>query len=449
MLTITEPARDVPVVAEVDVCVLGGSCTGVFASVAAARAGASAAVVEVNGCFGGVATAGLVNIWHKTVDERMEQQIIGGLTMEVVDRLRKRDAVKEFVPDASKQFILNTAELQIELDELVRDAGVRPFLHTRFVAPVTEDGQVTAAIIEDKTGRRAIKAKQFIDATGDGDLLARAGLPFELRDDLQPPTVCAMIQGIDQIDSERHWVDEVFDESRPEHLTCGFLWTSKVTGLENMRMVAGSRVNNANCADADELTAAEIEGRRQVRVICDVLRSLPGGKQHVGLAGMSSYIGIRETRHAVCLHRVTEEEVLHGVSYPDTIGNGCYRVDVHHSDKPGLTFRYLDGREEYLAPGEPKQLGRWREETDDWNAFYQIPYRSLVPKGSKNVLVAGRLLDADRGAYGGLRVMVNCNQTGQAAGLAAAQAAKDDLTVDRVDTSRLQQELRDQGAVIF
>ena len=445
---ILEPERRVPVAAEVDLCVLGGSCTGVFAAVAAARIGLSVAVVENHGFFGGTATAGLVNVWHSLLDTERKQPIIAGLSAEVIERLQRRESV---VLGGNGNYLLNTSELKIELDELVREHGVRPLLHTRFVAPAMEDSRLAAAVIEDKTGRRAIRARMFIDATGDGDLIARMNLPTELRSDLQPPTMCAAVSGLVQLANRVpgfHLATAVFDEAEPEHLPRGLLWASPRVGSADDRMVAGTRVAGANCADADELTAAELEGRRQVRGMLDILRRRGGD---VSLVELASAIGIRETRHARCLHRLTEQEVLEGVRFDDAIANGSYRVDVHHSGRPGLTFRYLDGRECYhdLEPSRPAQEGRWRPVRDVDPTFYQIPYRCLVPRGSANVLVAGRLIDADRGAYGAIRVMLNTNQTGQAAGAAAAIAIQDGCTVDRVDVGRLRDALQAQGCLIL
>ena len=193
--TITEPARQVPVVADCDVCVVGGSATGVFAAVAAARLGARVAIIESNGFFGGVATASLVNLWHSTEDMHNRQQIIAGLTTEVFERLARRGGL-EVVTGERTYYALNTEELKIELDVLITEADVRPFLHTLFVLPVVEDGRIVAALIEDKTGRRAIRARQFIDATGDADVVARVGLPVYQRPQVQPPTMCAILRGL-------------------------------------------------------------------------------------------------------------------------------------------------------------------------------------------------------------------------------------------------------------
>lgn len=167
------------------------------------------------------------------------------------------------------------------------------------------------------------------------------------------------------------------------------------------------------------------------------------------MAALPARIGIRESRHAVCLHTLTEEEVLGGKRFPDAIANGTYRVDIHYPDRPGLVFRYLDGTEEHVIPGQPTRRGRWRPEGGGCPPFYQVPYASLVPRGARNVLVAGRLVDADRGAFGAVRVMINCNQMGQAAGTAAWLALRDGAGVADVSPEELRATLRKQGAIVF
>jgi hypothetical protein len=450
---IHEPARTVPVIHECDVCVVGGSCTGVFAALRAAELGASVALIENNGFFGGVATAGLVSIWHSRFDTLGRLGIIGGLTSKVIESLARRGAAVLHANDPSKYATLNTAELAIELDAMiVAQPRLRPFLHTRFVQPVVEAGRITAAIIEDKTGRRAIRASIFIDASGDGDLLARAGLPSRRLGDVQPPTTCALIHGIEAVARANPGFSlgaAVHDVRFPGALKQGFLWSVGVTGVPDATMVAGTRIHHADCSDADQLTRAEIEGRRQVRAMRDILHDHFAGGEAVSLIALPAYIGIRETRHAECLHTLTEMEVLEGVRFPDAIANGSYRVDVHHSDRAGLTFRHLDGSEIYHAPGAPGVASRWRAPREFDPTFYQIPYRSLVPRGSFNLLVAGRLMDADRGAYGAVRVMVNCNQTGEAVGVAAVLAQRAGCPVGEVPVERLRSTLAELGAIIL
>jgi len=449
---IREKARSTPVACEADVCVIGGGCTGTCAAVRAARMSAATVLVEMNGFLGGVATAGLVNIWHSLHDVKQREPIIGGLTAEIIDRLARRDAVQHGESE-NCAYVLNTEELKIELDTLVSEARVRPFLHARFVAPIlSAPGTLEAIVIEDKSGRRAIRAKQFIDATGDGDVIHRMGLPTVKRDDLQPPTCCAWIEGLGSVAKANptfNLAHEVFNPAYPEALPEGFLWTAQVPASADITMVSGTRVKRADCSDADELTKAEIEGRRQVRAILDILRNHVQGGRAAFLRGLPAYIGIRETRHACCLHTLTEDELLRGVRFEDAIANGTYRVDIHHSDKPGLTFRYLDGGEEYVVPSKPPVQGRWRPPGDDHALFYQIPLRSLLPRGASNVLAVGRLIDADRGAYGAIRVMVNCNQTGEAAGAACALAAARGGAATEVPAAAVRAALCAGGAIIF
>jgi len=435
--TIREPAREVPVAFDCDVCVVGASCTGVFAAVAAARLGAKVALIESNGFFGGVATAGLVNIWHSLHDRSGKQQIIAGLTWETIERLRRRDAVRSV-----GHFLLNTEMLKLELDRMVVEAGVRPFLHTLFVAPVAESGRMTAAIVEDKTGRRAIRARQFVDATGDGDVAHRMGLETYRREHVQPPTMCCLLRGLGAIQKAHpgfnvHRV--IFDKKYPQAIPQGYAWSASVPGDcacppegavpggDDLRMLAGTRVHGADCSDADQLTRAELEGRRQVNAICELLREHFLGGRGVPLVALPARIGVRESRHVRALHQLTAEEMLTGKRFPDAIANGTYHIDVHSATGAGVAFRELN-------EGVP---------------FYQVPYAALVPRGAKNVLAAGRMIDADEQAFGGFRVMVNCNQTGEAAGTAAWLALDSGADVGAVDTARLRTTLRKQGAAVI
>ena len=451
---IREPARDVPVVGHFDLCVIGGSCTGLFAAVAAARLGATVCLVENLGYFGGTATASMVNIWHSSFDTAGKRRIIGGLTVELMDRLAKRDAVSVAGPrDHSRGFTFNSAELILELDAFVGEAAkVRPMLHTRFVAPVGEGGRLSAVIVEDKTGRRAVAASQFIDASGDADVAHRMGLATYKDTLIQPPTTCVHLMGLAEVRKQNRGFSlgrTVFDPKYPEALAGGFLWSAGVPNVPDVTMIAGTRVHGADCSDADQRTAAEIEGRRQVRAMCDVLRKHVKGGRKVTPIGLPARIGIRDGRHVRCLHQLTEKEVLAGKRFADAIANGSYRVDVHHANKAGLTFRYLDGREVYVEPGKRSKATRWRDKTATNPTFYQVPYRCLVPKGAKNLLIAGRSLDADRGAFGAVRVMVNCNQMGQAAGTAAVQALGTKTDLADLDTAALRKTLAKQGAVII
>ena len=446
MSTILEPARELPVIHEADVCVLGGSCTGLFAAVRAARLGASVAIVERAGCFGGVATISLVNVWHSKFDTAYRQQIFGGLTVETMSRLKQRGAVTERDESPAWHWAFVPGELMCELDELVVEHGITPFLHTPFAAPYVESGELRAVIVETPSGRAAIRARMFIDATGDGTLCHRLGLPTYVHEHLQPATTCAIFGGWDSVrgtdlNALRIQYGEEF--GLPE----GFVWGATLPGSDAY-MLAGTRVYHADCSDATALTGAEMEGRRQVRAFMDLVRAkVPD--QRLSLLGLPARIGIRETRHVRSQYQLTGDDVLYGRRFDDAIANGSYRVDIHHQARPGITFRHLDGTEVYARPGYPNEHGRWREETAENPTFYQIPYRCLVPGGCDNLLVAGRMIDADVQAHAAIRVMVNMNQTGEAAGVAAVLAMRSGKAVGALDPEAVRRTLAEGGSLVL
>ena len=432
-----------PVIDEADICVLGGSCTGVFAAVRAARLGARVIVVERQNAFGGVATRALVNVWHSFLDAEFKNRIIAGLSQEVIERLARRNAVLEYKRSPSTGFRFNSQELMMELDELVLESGVRPYLHTLFSEPVTDgEGRLEGVVVDNKSGRGVIRAKYFIDATGDGDLCHRLGLPSYTHELMQPPTMCAHIEEYDAKE-----INRIIREHGEEFgIPSGFVWGGPLPGTKTF-MLAARRVSGVDCSDAVQLTRAEMEGRRQVRAIMDMMRKYAG--RELGLNGLPSCIGVRETRHFRCLHRLRVEDMLSGKRYDDAVANGRYRLDIHHQGKPGLTFRYLDGTEVYMRPGYPKQTGRWRPETGENPVFYQVPLRSLIPGRYDNLILAGRMLDTEMAAFSGVRVMVNMNQLGEAAGVASWLALDGSTSIARVDPGAVRKTLEKGGSIIL
>jgi hypothetical protein len=443
---IHEPAHDLPVAYEADLCVLGGSCTGVFAAIRAARLGLKVVIIEKQGCFGGVATASLVCVWHSFFDTEDKKAIIDGLTRETMERLERRGvATQAKRPNPSRYYTFNPEELKITLDEMMLEAGIKPYLHTQFCAPLWENdseacGKLVGVAIENKSGRSAIRARFFIDATGDGDLAARAGCETYFSSHLQPATTCATISGWDSLRLETDYSNLLAQHGEEFGLPTGFAWGGIIPGSQNY-MMAATRVYGTNPADADDLTKTEIEGRRQVRAILDLLKRYSPESQ-LALAALPSKVGLRESRHIHCHYQLTGDDVLNGRPFEDAIANGSYRVDVHHQDKAGITLQYLDGRQEYVCPGQAAVKGRWRPETDTNPTFYQIPFRSMLPKqGPSNMLVAGRMIDADPIAHAAIRVMVNMNQTGEAAGVAAALAIKDGIEASSINVTKLREVL--------
>lgn len=452
MASIIEKARKTTVIDDVDICVVGGSCTGVFAAVRAARLGAKVAIVEKQNCFGGVATAGFVNIWHSLYDNEKKKQIIAGLSQEVIERLKRRNAVIDLEKSLSvnqyNAYYFNSEELKIELDQMILSEKIVPYLHTCFVAPYVEDELLKAVIVENKSGRAAIKAKVFIDATGDGDLCHRLGIPSYVPDKLQPPTMCAKWY------SETDYTDQIMKDLQNKHreefgLREDWGWHARIPGVDTVTMRAESHVFGVNCAEEKMLTYAEMEGRRQIRAIMDMIRKYgPDGNKPI-LIALASYIGIRESRHIKTKYRLRDEELLNGVRHEDAIAFGSYCVDIHHSDRQGATLRFLNGEEAVISSKSPVEWKRWRAETAENPVYYQIPYRSIIPDGKfNNLLAAGRMIDAEQGAFGAVRVMINLNQLGEAAGVAAYLALNSGSSLERVDYMELRKKLKDGGSII-
>jgi ribulose 1,5-bisphosphate synthetase/thiazole synthase len=438
------PTRTLPVIDEADICVIGGSCTGVFAAVQASRLGAKVVIIEKQNRFGGVATSSLVNVWHSLYDTLKEKQIIGGLIIEILERLKKRDAVSDYSRTGNYGIRFNSEELTIELDELVLESGISPWLHTCFSEPLIKDGKLHGVIVDSKSGRGVICAKQFIDATGDADLCWSAGVETYIPKQLQPPTTCAKYS---------NWSNDTIQSLIMEHrdefnIPDGFIWGGLVPGSD-VYMMAGTRVFGKNCCQARDLTFSEIEGRRQVRAIMDLVRKYTP-ETRLQLQALPAYIGIRETRHIKALHQTTGDELLSGKRFDDAIANGTYPVDIHHQEKPGITFMHLDGTSRYSRVGHPAEISRWRAESSDNPTFYQVPLRSIIPAGPySNLITAGRMIDTDPKAFGAIRVMVNLNQTGEAAGTAAWLALSTNTKIQEVNPIKVRQLLASNGICII
>ena len=447
MTDIYVPAQRVKVLDEADVCVIGGSCTGVFAAVAAARLGAKVILVERQNRFGGVATLGLVGMWHSLFDSQEKEQIIAGLTLEMLERMEKFGAVSEFRLPAPKGLRFNPEILTLELDGLLlAEKNIRLLLNTSFSSTVQdEDGALQAVLVENKSGRQAIKARVFIDASGDGLVCKSAGLPMRSVPNPQPPTACARFSGWSF--PEGFSLIECLEKYRKQlpELPGSYHWGMQIPG-SSLFMLAGTRVLNCDCDDALQSSEAEISARRQIRALLQMLKmELPG--QDICLETLPSALGIREGKHIKSIFLLTGEDLLAGKRFPDAIANGTYPVDIHNDQDDSIAFKRLNGDEVVYKGGKAIRQTRWLPEGESL-PYYQIPLRCLIPQNSKNLLCAGRMLDADRDAFGAVRVMVNLNQCGQAAGVAAVQALTEG-NVQTIDFQETRKMLAQAGAIIL
>ena len=432
-----------PCAGSFDVVVVGGSCTGVFAALRAAERGLSVALIEMAGGFGGTATQGLVSVWHSLYSSDGRTKIIGGLTEEVIEELVRRGEGRKAKPgNPSIGTILNVAGLQMLLDERVNAVkAITPMLHTRVAATVGGAGRIDAVVVADKSGLRLVRGRFFIDATGDADL-CRFTPGFKVwrqpKEKMQAHTVCAILSGIDRVRAKYPAFSyaEVMKAKYGANVGHRFGWDMPVVGAQGLTMHAYSRALGRDPSVPEDLTRIEMDCRAQIRRLVDAANRafpMPPG-EGIALVSVAAHAGLRESCHIEGLYRLTTKDILYGTRFPDAVAKGSYRVDIHEGE--GITFRYLDGREQRMEKGPDGEArwveGRWREPGPDMPTWYEIPYRSIVPKGSVNVLAPGRALDCERDGYGACRVMVNCNQLGEAAGYAAAEALRQGIAASEV-----------------
>jgi glycine/D-amino acid oxidase-like deaminating enzyme len=453
----------VPALADVDVAVLGGGPAGSAAAVAAARAGVRTLLVERYGFLGGTATAALVNIFHPLFDMAGGHQVIGGVCHEFLRRLLDMGAARMSGPGNRANWFVETEYAKVVLDRMVEESGARVLLHGLFAGCDGGPDRVSAVFIETRGGPAAVTAPVFIDCTGDADLVAAAGLPFDLEvGRLQSPSLCMRLAGVDKgafdawgKDIERD-MDGITAILRRRGTEKGwgypnYLWGNFSDRRPGEVMFSAIRIPNVNAVDPWDLTRAEIEARRQALWMAEVLREEVPGFRNATIMDLGAQIGIRETRRIRGAYVLTGQELLDGRRFEDGIAQGTYPIDVHAARGGGIVFMRLDGRRIEIDADCRVTTGFWTPAGQARSTpFWQTPYRCLHFRECANVLVAGRPISVDASAYGATRVMVNCMQFGHAAGVAAALAVQRwNGDVRAVDPVVLRQALAGQDAVVL
>ena len=429
--SIREPSRETPVVAEADVLVAGGGPAGFAAAVCAARAGARTFLIEQAGAVGGVATSGLMSHWTGRTR--------GGFYEEILDR--SIAARKDPEPrDPSMRLAINPEELKWVMLQMLREAGVQVRLYTFAAGPILESGVVRGLLTESKSGREAWLSRVIIDATGDGDIAAAAGVPFSkgrtVDGRMQPMTLMFKVGGVDtaraifpegfetRVTVPAGEIQALARQHLPHPAGHVLLYRTTLPGVVTCNMTNAIEVDGTS---AEDLTRAEYTCREQIPLIVDFLRRFAPGYEQCFLLTAASMVGVRETRHFAAEYTLTEEDILAARVFPDWIATQAhFNFDIHSLKGAGLD--------------EHGEQAKFRQAKG-----YTIPYRCLLPQGVENLLLAGRDIAGTHKAHSNYRVMPICANVGQGAGIAAALAAKRGVTPRQVPVADIQAVLQAQG----
>jgi hypothetical protein len=436
---IREPAREVNLFKEADVVVVGGGPAGIAAAVAAGRNGARTVLLERYGHLGGLSTGGLVTIIMPMSDGTDRPQI-AGICQEIVDRL---DAIGAAVHPRMADLgssdpklveywrnysfcviegkitlsvFMDPEMLKCVLNDMAEEAGVKLLLHSWVVRALVEKDEVKGIIFESKSGRQAVLGKVIIDTSGDGDVFASAGAPFEqtINPEMRSSKL-ALVFRIGNIDLKKYLDFKKSETQRHGGLmheleSLGGFTMFLRTSREDMLWV-NNNIPGLNPLDVNDLTWLEVDGRKRMRITHDFLKKHMPGFENSFIVDTASQIGVRSSRRLSGEHVLTQQEIFSGVVFPDTVAMG---PDFRHN----------------VSAEHP---------------HWCVPYRSLLPRQVKNLLVAGRCFSSDPVANDLLAPIQFCFAMGQAAGTAAALAARGNISPAQVDVRELQARLSKQN----
>lgn len=444
-----------------DVIVTGGGVSGCCAALAAARQGASVLVAERDGYLGGTLTGcgvGPMMTFHAG-----DKQIVRGIMGELVEELVRRGQSPGHVPD-TKQYCstitpFDAEGLKLLLDEKLREAGCKVLFHTFLGAVETKGNEITALVVCNKDGLTKLSAKIYVDATGDGDLAAWAGAPMTKGrpEDgaAQPMTMMMKYCNVDTSRLKRYVLDhperfpalaphidllardipfdlEGFDREFQAEKATGRLSIRREnvlmfgTGRPGEYIINTTRILGHDATDAWSLSDAEFEGRRQCAELHSFLRSYVPGFEKALLEFTGPTVGVRGSRQLVGKHTLTAQDILERTVFSDAIVHSAYPIDIHNPSGEGTASSFMS------EPG----------------TYYSIPYGVLYCPEIRNLLVTGRCISATFEAQAAIRTTPTVGGLGQAAGIAAALAARTGTAVADVDISRLRQFLKEQNAYL-
>ncbi len=450
METYLEKERSLPVVRKADVIVAGGGPAGIAAAVAAARNGAKTLLIERNGWLGGMATSGLVHPFMPSYAG--DKPINKGIFWEIVERLVKQGAAIH--PDLTRMetgytgFVVwphahvtpfDAEILKWVIQDLIEESKVEVLLHSIVAGAIRDGERAKGLILENKSGRMVVEASVIVDATGDADVANFLGAEYEkgnpVDGSLQPATIFFRLGGVNRakVDAyikehpeERHFktfaaIAKEKGEFIPSKHDVLFFYTPR----EDEVAINTTRIHGVDGTNVFDLTKAEFETRRQVRILYGFFRKYVPGFENCYITTTAPEVGIRETRRIVGEYCLTKDDVLGTKQFSDNIAQCAYMIDIHDRKKTQLFYTAIpEGRS------------------------YGIPYRCLLPVKIENLLVAGRSISCTQEAQGSLRVMPPSFSLGQAAGTAAALAVRHGVSPRAVDRTELRALLASQDQVV-
>ena len=438
------PAQTVPVLAESDVLVCGGGCAGVAAAVSAARRGCRVVLVERWPTIGGMATNALVNGWHRSDREKV---VIDGLVEESAQRALAHDWIRlaRNYPNSHETHWFEPEGMRIVWQRMLDEAGVKTLCNLVAGEPLCEGDRISGILVDTKRGRRALLGDVVVDATGDGDVAAKAGIPFEYgREEdglVQGMTLIFLLGGVDEATIQERQEDIVAAMDRMVELrqagrmapfnegnTRGMFsyWGAANDVAWNMCPVAG------NALDEEELSRLTATAREYVVQYLDFWREHVPGMANARIAQTAPALGVRESRRVRGLATLDEDMVLSAAKQPDAIGHGVWMVDIHDPRGSGYTTFTDRGGHNMLEAG----------------TSYHIPLRMCLNAQVPNLAVVGRCASSTHRALSSVRVQTHCMVMGQGVGTAAALARDGGCNMADVDAAALQSQLEEDGVYL-
>ena len=422
----TEKERTINAV-KTDVLVIGSGPAGIGAAVSAARLGMKTTIVEQLSALGGIATSGMMSHWTGDCNSRISHEIL------------KDSANRNSGERKGKITIdIDPEKLKLQYLEMLTECGVEILLYTFACDVIMENDRLKGVIVENKSGRLAIFADTVIDASGDGDIAAKAGVPYTLgrNDDhkMQPASLMFKVGGVDTkravylpsfestYETDKGELQALAREHLPYPAGHVLLYHSTLPGVVTCNM---SNAINIDGTKASDLVKAEIICRSQIDKIVDFLREFVPGYENCFLISTASLIGIRETRHFEGKYTLTENDILQSKVFDDWIvRDASFNFDIHNIDGSGLDkngvqkeFPNIDG--------------------------YTIPLGCFIPKNVKGLLLCGRNIPGTHIAHSNFRVMPICVGMGEGCGAVAAYAKKHNTDYGNVDIDTIHNYLTD------